>query len=52
MVALDTRTEPVKSGTSIAVRKAPFTVSLLRMTTARHVDNLRRSLMWGSDYRN
>lgn len=52
MVALDTRTEPVKSGTSIAVRKAPFKVSLLRMTTARHVDNLRRSLMWGSDYRN
>ncbi|MEZ4777020.1 MAG: NAD kinase [Bacteroidia bacterium] len=52
MVALDTRTELVKAGTSIAVRRADFMVSLLRMSTAKHMDNLRRSLMWGSDNRN
>ncbi len=52
MVSLDTRTERVESGTAIAVHKAPFQVSLLRMKSAKHVDNLRSSLMWGSDTRN
>jgi hypothetical protein len=37
---------------SIAVRRAAFKVRLLRMSTAKHVDNLRRSLMWGLDNRN
>ncbi|MEO1449629.1 MAG: NAD kinase [Bacteroidota bacterium] len=52
MVALDTRTELVTAGTAIAVRRAGFKAKLLRMSTAKHVDNLRRSLMWGSDNRN
>ncbi|WNJ16492.1 NAD kinase [Pontibacter sp. G13] len=52
MVALDTRTELVKAGTAIAVKRADFKVRLLRMSTTKHVDNLRRSLMWGVDSRN
>ncbi|MDX1907770.1 MAG: NAD kinase [Bacteroidia bacterium] len=52
MIALDTRTELVNVRTAIAVRRAPFQVNLLRMSTAKHVDNLRRSLMWGLDNRN
>lgn len=52
MVALDTRTELVKAKTSIAVRRANFKIRLLRMSTTKHVDNLRRSLMWGLDNRN
>ena len=52
MVALDTRTALVKAKTSLAVKKAPFQIKLLRMSTTKHVDNLRRSLMWGSDNRN
>lgn len=52
MVALDTRSELIKAGTSIAVRRANFKVKLLRMSTSKHVDNLRKSLMWGSDNRN
>ncbi len=52
MVALDTRTELVEANTSIAVRRANFKVNLLRMSTTKYVDNLRRSLMWGSDNRN
>ncbi len=52
MVALDTRTELVKARTSIAVRRANFKVQLLRMSTTKYVDNLRRSLMWGRDNRN
>ncbi|MEM6767112.1 MAG: NAD kinase [Bacteroidota bacterium] len=52
MISLDTRTITVKAKTSIAVRKAAFTVSLLRMSKTKYVDNLRRSLMWGRDNRN
>jgi len=52
MVALDTRTELVEARTAIAVRRANFKVNLLRMSSTKYVDNLRRSLMWGSDNRN
>jgi NAD+ kinase len=52
MVALDTRTELVEAHTAIAVRRANFKVNLLRMSSTKYVDNLRRSLMWGSDNRN
>jgi len=52
MIALDTRTELVSTHTSIAVKRAQFQVTLLRMSTTKYVDNLRRSLMWGSDNRN
>lgn len=52
MVALDTRTELVKARTSIAIKRANFNVQLLRISATQHVDNLRRSLMWGSDNRN
>ena len=52
MVALDTRTELVKAGTAIAVRRAHFKVPLLRMSATKYVDNLRKSLMWGKDNRN
>lgn len=52
MIALDTRTELVDTRTAIAVRQAPFRIKLLRMSATRHLDNLRRSLMWGIDQRN
>ncbi len=52
MVALDTRTELVEARTAIAVRRANFKVNLLRMPSTKYIDNLRRSLMWGSDNRN
>lgn len=52
MAALDTRTELVKAKTTMAVRKADFSISLLRMSSNKYIDNLRTSLMWGSDNRN
>jgi len=42
----------VEAGTAIAVRKANFKVKLIKLPGSKHVDNLRRSLMWGSDVRN
>lgn len=52
MVALDTRTELVKEKTMIAVKRASFQIQLLRMSTSKYIDNLRGSLVWGSDNRN
>ena len=52
LVALDTRTERVESKTSIAVRRADFKARLVRVSTTKYVNNLRKSLMWGSDNRN
>ena len=51
MVALDNRSELVTAGTSISVQKADFDIKLIRMSTAEHVDNLRKTLMWGTDSR-
>ena len=52
MIALDTRSRLVNTRQAIAVRKADFQIQLVRTTNNKYVDNLRRSLMWGSDIRN
>lgn len=52
LVALDTRTERVPSGTQIAVKRASFPARLVRVSPTKYIDNLRNSLMWGSDQRN
>lgn len=52
LVALDTRTERVASGTQIAVKRAPFDAHLIQVSKTKYIDNLRTSLMWGSDQRN
>lgn len=52
MVALDTRTEQVQSGTSLAIRKGDFKARLIRLHSTNYIANLRNSLMWGNDNRN
>lgn len=51
MAALDTRTEIIKAGTSIAIKKADFRTKLVRMLDSKYIDTLRKTLMWGSDAR-
>ena len=51
MLALDTRTEIIKAGTSIAIRKADFRAKLVRMLDSKYIDTLRKTLMWGVDAR-
>lgn len=51
MAALDTRTEIIKAGTSVAIRKADFTTRLVRMADSKYINTLRKTLMWGSDAR-
>ncbi|MEM9721889.1 MAG: NAD(+)/NADH kinase [Bacteroidota bacterium] len=52
MISLDTRTELVKTFTSLAIRCSDFHVKFLKVYSNKHIDNLRKSLMWGSDNRN
>lgn len=52
MVSLDTRTELVKSKTALAIKKSAFQVKIVRLHSVNYIDNLRNSLMWGSDKRN
>jgi len=52
MVALDTRTERVKSMTSIAIRRADFKARLIRVSSTSYLTNHRKSLMWVIDHRN
>lgn len=51
MLALDTRTEIVRQGTAIAIKRATWTVKLVRMYQTKYIGTLRRTLMWGSDSR-
>lgn len=51
MVALDTRTEHIKAGTSLAIRKANFVARIVRMPDTKYIATLRRTLMWGLDSR-
>jgi NAD+ kinase len=52
MTALDTRSQTIRAGMTVAVRKADYSVRLLRLSSTKYIDNLRKSLMWGSDHRN
>lgn len=51
MAALDTRTEHIKNGTSIAVQRADFKATIVRMPENNHISTLRRTLHWGWDSR-
>lgn len=52
MVAMDTRTELVNEKTEIAIRKADFSVNLVRTAGSNYLDTLRERMMWGKDRRN
>jgi NAD+ kinase len=52
MVALDTRTVPVKDTIEIAIRKSKQPVKMVRVQSGNYLDTLRGRLMWGTDKRN
>lgn len=51
MAALDTRTEHIKAGTSLAIKKADFSARIVRMPDTKYIATLRSTLMWGLDSR-
>lgn len=49
---LDSRSETIDANTQIAIRKADFTMNLIRLSNDNFLRTLRQKLMWGLDQRN
>lgn len=52
MVSLDSRSAPIAASQELEIRKAPFTVKLVRRDGFDFLDTIREKLMWGTDKRN
>lgn len=52
LASLDSRSVTIDSAISLAVRKAEFTINLVRMGNDNFLDTLRKKLNWGLDTRN
>lgn len=51
LVAIDGRSEPLHQTTKIRIRKAPFTIRIVKRDEHQYFDTLRQKLMWGADQR-
>lgn len=51
LVAMDGRSEKLKEGTKIMIRKAPYTVKMVKRLNQRYFSTLREKMMWGMDKR-
>lgn len=51
LIAIDGRSQEVAEGTSITIRKAPYTVKIVKQKKQRYFSTLREKLMWGADTR-
>lgn len=51
LVAIDGRSEKLHEGTSLIVRKAPYSVKVVKLKSKRYFSILREKLMWGADTR-
>ena len=51
LVAVDGRSERMREGTKITIRKAPYKVKIVKQRATRYFSTLRDKLMWGVDQR-
>ena len=51
LIALDGRSEPCNEGANITIRKAQYTINVLKRTNRSFFKTLRTKLMWGNDMR-
>lgn len=51
LVAIDGRSEKMREGTRIVIKKAPYTVKVVKLQSKRYFSVLREKLMWGADQR-
>ncbi|MFZ1237247.1 MAG: NAD kinase [Prevotella sp.] len=51
LAAIDGRSKKLKEGTTVSVRKAPFTISFVKRPAKRYFSTLREKMMWGVDTR-
>lgn len=52
MVSLDSRSAPIAASQELEIRKAPFSIKLVRRDGFDFFDTIREKLMWGNDKRN
>jgi NAD+ kinase len=52
LISLDSRIEPVNCSTVILIRKAPFSINLLKLKDKTFFQTIREKLNWGLDNRN
>ena len=52
MVSLDSRSAPIAANQELEIRKAPFSIKLVRRDGFDFLDTIREKLMWGNDKRN
>lgn len=51
LVAIDGRSESFSTGTTVTVRRAPYTVKIVKIHHRKYFDTLRAKMMWGADQR-
>lgn len=51
LVAIDGRSETMREGTRIVIKKAPYTIKVVKLQSKRYFSILREKLMWGADQR-
>jgi NAD+ kinase len=52
LVSLDSRSISVNKGIQLAIRKAPFSFYMVRLSNETFMNTIRKKLMWGIDNRN
>lgn len=52
LVAIDGRSEKCRDVSRLTLRKAPYSVRIVKRSGARYFDTLREKMMWGTDARN
>lgn len=51
LLAIDGRSETLPDGSSFSIRRAPFSVKIVKRPGKRYFDTLREKMMWGADPR-
>ena len=52
LLAIDGRSETLPEGSIFSIRRAPFSVNIVKRPGKRYFDTLREKMMWGADPRN
>lgn len=51
LLAIDGRSETLPEGTKVTIRKAPYTIKIVKLLNKHYYTTLREKMMWGKDSR-
>lgn len=51
LAAIDGRSEKLREGTKVIIRRAPFKIKIVKQRSSHYFSTLRDKLMWGADQR-